>query len=103
MSDPKAIQTNVKNIRLLIQQHQELLSSDVDKFDDIVKENHANFIEQYPTIYQKLKDNTLDEEKLQYMLDMLTDIHSKKVTEFDASVKVGQKLVDHYVTPNLKK
>lgn len=103
MSDPKIIQNNVKNIRQLIIQYHDLISNDVDKFDDIVKQHHADFIEQYPTIYQKLKDNTLDEEKIQYMLDMLTDINSKTVSEFDASVKVGQKLVDHYVTPNLKK
>lgn len=103
MSDPKVIQSNVKGIRLLISQNQDLLSNDSDKFDELVKETHSDFIELYPTIYQKLKDNTLDEEKLQYMLDMLTDINSKNVTEFDASVKVGQKLVDHYVTPNLKK
>lgn len=103
MSDPKVIQSNVKGIRLLILQNQDLFSSDSDRFDELVKENHSDFLELYPTIYQKLKDNTLDQDKLQYMLDMLTDINSKNVTEFDASVKVGQKLVDHYVTPNLKK
>ena len=103
MSDPKVIQDNVKNIRLLIQQHPDLLTNDSEQFDELVKEKHSDFLELYPTIYQKLKDNTLDEEKLQYMLDMLTDVNNSTVTEFDASVKVGQKLVDHYVTPTLKK
>ena len=103
MSDPKIIRTNINNIRILIQDNQTLINDDMDKFDELVKLNHTEFIEQYPTIYQKLKDNTLDEEKLQYMLDMITDINSKKTSEFDASVQVGQKLVDHYVKPKLNK
>ena len=105
MSDVNMIKTKVNQIRKIIKENEDLLKTEIDKekLDELVKKDCSEFIEQYPTIYTKLKDNTLDQDKFEYMLDMLSNVNDKKVTEFDASVKIGQKLVDHYVKPKLEK
>ena len=100
MEDTNTIKYNVAKIRDLVKNNQGI---NEEELDIIVKKDYHSFIEQYPTIYKKIKDNTLDEDKFTYMLDMLSKVNNKEMTEFNASVDIGQKLVDHYVKPNLNK
>lgn len=100
MEDTNTIKYNVAKIRDLVKNNQGI---NEEELDIIVQKDYHSFIEQYPTIYKKIKDNTLDEDKFTYMLDMLSKVNNKEMTEFNASVDIGQKLVDHYVKPNLNK
>ena len=44
---------------------------------------------------------TLEISRLEFMLKMIQDIKKKKVTKHEASVVVGQELVDNIVKPEL--
>lgn len=52
----------------------------------------------YPIIFYKTcVDHEFDLNKLEYMLDMISQIKKKTISEYDASVKVGQRLYKEYV------
>ncbi len=101
MSDPKMIMENITRIKNLIEKHHMLLKKDEKEFDKIVEKEVPKFAEKYPTIYEKVKNNTLEDEKLAFMLSMLSKVNSSELTQHKASVEVGKKLVDTYVIPNL--
>ena len=61
------------------------------------------FKKEYPILYEKVCKNEIDDEKLEFMLQMLDMIHTNQTTQFDASAKVGQMLYDEYVEPRLPK
>jgi hypothetical protein len=62
---------------------------------------YPEFSEQYPYLLEKLYELNFDKDTLRYMLNQKQQMDSNKLTEHDASVKVGTVLVDKYVKPNL--
>ena len=102
-TDPKVIQSYVEKVRKEVVENQELIKNDTEKFNELMKEKYSDFVEHYPTIYRKIVEGTLDPDKFEYMMDMLTNVKGNNISQHDASVKVGQKLVDHYVKPELEK
>ena len=64
-------------------------------------EKYPEFSKRYPTLFEKLFEQNLDLTTLRYMLNQKEKMNSNKLTEHDASVKVGTLLVDKYVKPNL--
>ena len=65
------------------------------------EEKYPLFKSQYPTLFEKLFDPTFDKKLLNLMLDEKTKIDSKTTTQHNASVKIGEILVDKYVKPML--
>lgn len=59
------------------------------------------FKEKYPTLFEKLFDTTFDKKLLNLMLEEKKNIDSHAVTQHNASVKIGEVLVDKYVKPLL--
>jgi hypothetical protein len=57
---------------------------------------------EFPTIYEKTCNGSLETDRLIFMLKMQNEIRKKKVTSHEASVTVGQELVDNIVKPHLK-
>jgi len=57
---------------------------------------------EFPTIYEKTCNGSLETDRLFFMLKMQNEIRKKKVTSHEASVTVGQELVDNIVKPHLK-
>ena len=102
-NNPRIIKDTVSSLRKELEENSNLLKNNPEEFDDLMKKKYDKFIEKYPTIYNKLKEGTLDEDKFEYMINMLSDVKSNKISDFDASVKVGERLVDHYVKPQLSK
>ena len=78
---------------------------------DILSQNQINNLQKeyfdlydiYPAIFKMACNGNMDIERLKYMLQMLDNIKNDSMTEHDASVNVGQKLVDEIVKPNLEK
>lgn len=64
-------------------------------------EKYPDFAKHYPTLFEKLFDPNLDIATLRYMLNQKDKMNHNKLTEHDASVKVGTLLVDKYVKPKL--
>ena len=59
---------------------------------------YNNEFKAYPIIFYKTSvDVEFDLNKLEYMLDMISHVKKKTISEYDASVKVGQQLYNEYV------
>jgi hypothetical protein len=77
------------------------LSSDEFKNKMIIEFKRLN--ENFPAIFIKVFKGTLEIERLEFMLKMISQINNNQVSKHQASVAVGQELVDNIVKPNLKK
>jgi hypothetical protein len=64
-------------------------------------ELYPDFFEKMPTLSKKLFEKDLDENILKYLMNQKTKIDTNKISEYDASVKVGTILVDKYVKDKL--
>ena len=70
-----------------------------------LQQHYANkyplFKENYPTLFEKLFDTTFDKKLLNLMLEEKKNIDSNTVSQHNASVKIGEVLVNKYVKPML--
>jgi len=66
--------------------------------DEQIKSAMGSFVTQYPTLFQMAVEPHFDESKFQFMLGVL-DKMAGGMTQHQAAVIVGQKLVDSYVKP----
>lgn len=53
----------------------------------------------YPTLIKKACESNFDVDKFMWMLDIATSVKEDDISQHDASVKVGERLVDEYVKP----
>lgn len=67
-----------------------------------IRERLPEFVEQYPELFKKIMGRQ-DLTPIHTMLALLDKMGEGKISQHQASVAVGQKLVDTYVTPALKK
>jgi hypothetical protein len=95
------IKKSVEEIQKCVRERDE--SIDFKTFQSDMSDKYSEFREKYPTIFEKVLENSLDIERFNYMLNMAKKIDNKEMTNHDASVKVGERLVDEFVKPNLKK
>lgn len=72
-----------------------------DQFTSKLEKNYSKLYENFPSIFEKVMMGTLEISRLEFMLKMIQDIKKKKVTKHEASVVVGQELVDNIVKPEL--
>lgn len=68
--------------------------------DNVIREKVPDFIEKYPELFKKII-NRQDLSPIQTMLTMLDKMGDGTISQHQASVIVGKKLVDRYVTPQL--
>ena len=74
-----------------------------DKFTQKLEKDYYKLYENFPTIFEKVMLGTLEMKRLEFMLKMIGEIKKNKVTKHEASVVVGQELVDNIVKPELEK
>jgi hypothetical protein len=56
----------------------------------------------YPIIIKKVtEESDFDLARLEWMIGMLRKVEDKSITQYDASIKVGEKLVDEHIKPLL--
>jgi hypothetical protein len=65
-----------------------------------IREKVPDFIEKYPELFKKII-NKQDLAPIQSMLAMLDRMGEGSMSQHQASVIIGKKLVDRYVTPQL--
>ena len=68
--------------------------------EDVIKERIPTFIENYPELFKKII-NKQDLAPIQSMLAMLDKMGEGNLSQHQASIIVGKKLVDRFVTPQL--
>jgi len=74
----------------------------------INKEKHfskvySHFQSTYPMLFDMCCSDRFDIETLKYMLNMMRKINNGNETEESASIEVGQKIFDKYVSPIVDK
>jgi hypothetical protein len=66
--------------------------------DEQIKAAMGSFVTQYPTLFQMAMSEPFDERQFKIMLGVL-DRMAGGMTQHEASIRVGQVLVDKYVMP----
>lgn len=66
--------------------------------DEQIKAAMGSFVTQYPTLFQMAMSEPFDERQFKIMLGLL-DRMAGGMTQHEASIRVGQVLVDKYVMP----
>jgi hypothetical protein len=69
--------------------------------EDTIRQRVPDFAELYPELFKKIIQKQ-DLSPIQSMLAMLDRMGEGRLSQHQASIIVGQKLVDRYVTPQLK-
>jgi len=69
--------------------------------EETIRQRATDFVENYPELFKKIIQGQ-DLSPIQTMLTMLDRMADGRVSQHQASVMVGKKLVDRYVTPQLK-
>ena len=68
--------------------------------EDAIRAKGSEFVEHYPELFKKLIQRQ-DISPIQSMLAMLDRMSDGQLSQHQASVIIGKKLVDRYVTPQL--
>jgi hypothetical protein len=88
-------------VRVHVQQIKKIVAEKRHTIDDI-KSIFPEFCEQYPSLLEMLtRPGGYDEKSLSLMLNMLDQMGVGKATQHTASIKVGQHLLDSYVSPQV--
>ena len=105
MPDTEYIMVDVLKIKDLLKKHK---NKEIDtnlnerKFQMKLDRDFYKLKSEFPTIYEKTCNCSLETDRLIFMLKMQNEIRKNKVTSHEASVTVGQELVDNIVKPHLK-
>tara|TARA_Y100000389_G_scaffold85335_1_gene82034 strand:- start:5609 stop:5881 length:273 start_codon:yes stop_codon:yes gene_type:complete len=70
---------------------------------DELKNMYADFVEQKPQLFDMICSHNCDDIMLNKMLKLHSKVTTGELSQHDASVKVGQHLVDKYVVPEVEK
>jgi len=70
--------------------------------DAQVKEALGSFVKEYPTLFQKAIEPNFKESELTLMLRVMDSMANTGMSQHQASVIVGQRLMDTFITPTLK-
>lgn len=88
------------NIMAIVKSIQDASVQDKDTY---FSNKYANFKSRYPILYGlACKKEKIDTATLQYMLNMLGQMESNSLSQYDASANVGQMLYDKYIHDNIK-
>ena len=73
------------------------------EFEKKMSEKYNNIKLNFSSIYSKCIANKMDIEMITVMINYAKRVKKNKISNHDASVKVGEKLVDKFIKPMLKK
>ena len=68
-----------------------------------LEKKYSNINTNYNSIFRQCINNLMDIEVITFMINKAKEVQKNKVSNYDASVKVGEKLVDKFIKPNLDK
>ena len=73
-----------------------------NEFVEKLKRDYNKLVENFPSIFEKVLSGTLEYDRLEFMLKMLGEVKTQKLSKHEASVVVGQELVNNIVKPSLE-
>lgn len=68
----------------------------------IYRKKFPEFAEQYPVLFEMATREQFNIERFKYMLKMRDSVADNRISQYDASAKVGTDLYNEYVKPNIK-
>ena len=74
-----------------------------EEFKDKMISDHKKLFDTQNFIFNRAVSGELDPTVFSYMITKAKEIQRNKISNHDASKDVGQKLVDTFIKPNLKK
>jgi len=60
---------------------------------------YKTIADEYPMIIKKACDDDFDYAKMFWMIDKKLEVDSQRISQHDASIEVGEVLVDQYIKP----
>ena len=76
------------------------LGSNVDT--EKLKLEFPNLNMEFPTIFDKVVNRTMDMGRLKFMVKMIGEIEKNKLSKHEASIVVGKELVENIVKPQME-
>jgi hypothetical protein len=73
------------------------------EFEEKMINTYPNIKNNFSSIYTQCIDGHMDLSVIIYMINQAKSIQKNKISNHDASVNVGQKLVDKFIKPNIDK
>lgn len=73
-----------------------------NEFVEKLKKDFKQLEDNFPSIFEKVLGGTLEYDRLEFMLKMLGEVKTQKLSKHEASVVVGQELVNNIVKPGLE-
>ena len=105
--DYDMIHNSVKEINKKLKQYKKKEGNYKDlskeEFEAKMKQEYNKFYEASPHIFNKTIIGTIDPTVFAYFIAKAKDMQKNKISKHDASVDIGQKLVDTFVKPHLNK
>lgn len=98
------VMISINQIYAIMKDSTSLWNKNKELFKSNVYETCPQLYEKYPAILNILFSDRFDDsgiKRLEYMLSMAAKVQQNDVKEHDASVEVGQRLVDDFVKPQL--
>ena len=102
----ETVEKSVKEIYIEMNESGSLWGSDPDKFRKEFEKKNSSLVEKYSSVFSLVFSSKFNKEgldRLVYMLQMAKRVEDNELPEHDASVAVGQRLVDDIVKPQLDK
>jgi hypothetical protein len=75
----------------------------IEKFIISLKNKYDDFKTENKNIFNLTVQGHMDINKFKFMINMKKKVLSNQISEHDASVKVGEKLVNEFVKPHIDK
>lgn len=68
----------------------------------VFRKTYPEFAERYPVLFEMSTQDDFDVNRLRYMLSLRARVEQSKLSQHDASARVGQMLFDSYVKDKIK-
>ena len=68
----------------------------------VFRKSYPDFAEKYPVLFEMSAQDDFDVNRLKYMLSLRSRVEQSKLSQYDASARVGQMLFDSYVKDKIK-
>ena len=97
------LKKNIKEIQDVMEEPdmKMLKKKNNEEFIKKMKERFSSFSEDCPGIFDKVLDNSIKDPQFEHMLKLLSKMEGGELSEHQASVAVGESLVNKYVKPVL--
>ena len=101
-SEPEMIeQLSTEEIIEIVQKIAHYKGSSKDK-QRVYRNIYPEFVEKYPVLFEMSTKDDFDVNRLKYMLSLRERVEQSKLSQHDASARVGQMLFDSYVKDKIK-